>query len=323
MQRLVRAWACVWPGPGPYPVSSASSSCRSSEPRWPGVSAISPHCACDCSSGRFLGRLPWSPHPQPGFTSPFRLQVEVWSASGLGLGCCFLICCCKRRREKKHESPGSVEQVAGPRGGGEAEVQGVGAGTLHRSPPPTCSPGLEVQLCTAAVPRQRAWPQSLSLHMKRGDLPGGHLLGALPEHGPLSRTLGLRLAHPSLAPALQTSGAQPESPCLQEPPHPPPCSLTVFFTFLNCWGLSAAPGLCQPPWLGDSGLARTTKHSPDPGALHRVSSLPIPTLKGPETTDLSCGGAELCPQIRRLESHRPAPQNGTLFGNRVTVDAIS
>lgn len=37
-------------------------------------------------------------------------------------------------------------------------MQGVGAGTPHGNPPPTRSPGLEVHLCTAAVPRQRAGP---------------------------------------------------------------------------------------------------------------------------------------------------------------------
>lgn len=238
---------------GPYPVSSSASSSRhSSEPGLPGASAMVLAVRVSCSSGRFLGRPSRSPHPQPGFTSPFRLQVEVWKASGLGLGCCFLICCCKRREKNtsRQEALSKLQGPGGPGGRGEAEVQGVGAGTPHRSHPPTRRPGLEVQLCLAGVPKQGARSRSLSLHVKRGDLPGWCLLCALPEHGPLSRLSGHRLAHPSLVPALQTSRTQPELLCPQMPPHPPPCLLTVFFTFLNCWGLSAAPGLCQRPWPG-------------------------------------------------------------------------
>ena len=167
----------------------------------------------------------------------------------------------------------------------------MGAGTPRRSRPPTRSPGLEIQLCMAGVPKQGARSRSLSLHVKRGDLPGWRLLGALPEQGPLPRVSGHRLAHPSLVPALQTSGTQPELPCLQTPRV---CS--VSFTFLNCWGLSAAPGFCQHPWPGDSGLTHTIKRSPDPRVLHRVSSLPSPTLEGPETTTPPVQGLNCVPK---------------------------
>ena len=192
MQRFLGTTALARPGPGPYPVpSSTSGSWCSSEPGWLGAAAIGlvpAVCVC-CSSQRFLGRLPRaSPHPQPGFTSPFRQQVEVWNISGLGLGCCFLICCCKRREKKKKKQPsGNVKQVAGAwraeRDRVEAEV-GAGAGTpVSRpcSPWGPCSPGLEAHLCVAGVPEHRAPSWSLSLHVKHGDLSGGRCSGCVPR----------------------------------------------------------------------------------------------------------------------------------------------
>lgn len=107
------------------------------------------HCGSGCL---FVGG---APPPPAGFTSPFRLQVEV-GALGLGLGC-FLICCCKRG--KNSQPQGSVRQVARAQGAGRGWGWTLG---LPRSPhcPGLSSAGLQVHMCSR-VPR--IWPQSPTL----------------------------------------------------------------------------------------------------------------------------------------------------------------
>lgn len=184
----------------PPAATPAPRSSPGSEPlpwAWrPGGAAMCVFGALGASWGG--GRAP-TPHP-PGFTSPFRLQVEVWALVGV----LFLSCCYKSR---ENQPPGSIKQVAGAWGDrpheageglGHCVVQSPGA----RTGAPHAPPGPSV--ATAAEVLRAGWPS-------RGPGCGS---------GPLASTLGVLTSRDGPGRVLTQRGAPSLLAFSPSPPHP-------------------------------------------------------------------------------------------------------
>lgn len=229
-------------------------------------------CVCAEALSASWGGCPGaSPHPQPGFTSPFWRQVEVWSISELGLGCCFLICCCKRREKKKKQPSGNVKQVAGAwraeRDRVEADV-GAGVQGLGLPGPP------EAHLCVAGGPKHRAPSWSPSLHVRHGDLSGGRCSGYVPRARTLTpepRAIAWLTPHLSV---LSRRFLRPSMSCPVCRPHVFSCRFLYFPELLgspvSLLPLDSATSCAQ----GARNWPSPAKNSPDPGALQSMPSLP-------------------------------------------------
>lgn len=145
-------------------------------------------CVCAEALSASWGGCPGaSPHPQPGFTSPFWRQVEVWSISELGLGCCFLIYCCKRREKKKNSHQETLSKLQGPggqRGTGwrQTWVQGCRGWDSLGPLKPTCA------WLVAPSTGRRPGPRASTLGMVTSL--EGDALDMCPELGHLPQSLG-------------------------------------------------------------------------------------------------------------------------------------